>query len=128
VEALKLTDRVQLLTSVSSEQLPNYYRAAAGLAYPSLFEGFGLPIAEGLLSGIPVLTSHGGCFPEAGGPDAIFVHPLEVEDIARGLVHIATMSAEERTRVVEAGESYGQRFHWKETTAKLLNHYQQVLA
>lgn len=57
-------------------------RRAAAMVYPSVFEGFGIPILEALTVGIPVVTSKGGCFEEVGGNAALYADPLSVEDIA----------------------------------------------
>jgi glycosyltransferase involved in cell wall biosynthesis len=77
-----LNDRVLICHNVSNEELPSFYRLAKIFLYPSVFEGFGIPIIEALYSGVPVITSTGSCFSEAGGPDSIYISPEKPEQIA----------------------------------------------
>lgn len=127
VKSLSLESQVKILQDVSSQDLPSYYQSATALTYPSLFEGFGLPIVEGLMSETLVLTSMGSCFPESGGPSAFYVDPLNENDLAQNLVEIASLSAEERARRIRTGVEHCRKFHWQSTTAHLLNHYRNVL-
>lgn len=64
------------------KDFPAIYQGSYGIVYPSVFEGFGLPILEGLCSAVPVLTSTGSCFSETGGKAALYADPLNIEDIA----------------------------------------------
>jgi glycosyltransferase involved in cell wall biosynthesis len=82
LEQNKITDRVHFLGNVPYKYVPSLCRNAKLMVYPSKFEGFGMPIAEGLFSKIPVITSQGGCFPEAGGDAAIYVNPDDSDEIA----------------------------------------------
>ncbi len=70
---------------VADEDLPALYSAADFFAYPSLYEGFGLPIIEALACATPVLTADNSCLPEAGGPGAIYVDAEDVDSIADGI-------------------------------------------
>jgi glycosyltransferase involved in cell wall biosynthesis len=71
IEENHLSDRIHFLDNVPYQYVPALCKNAELMVYPSQFEGFGMPIVEGLFSGIPVITSKGGCFPEAGGDDAV---------------------------------------------------------
>ncbi|WP_339517043.1 glycosyltransferase family 4 protein [Comamonas sp. MYb69] len=73
------------LSYVDQADLPMLYAGARLFAYPSLYEGFGLPIVEAMASGTPVLTSDASCMPEVAGGAAALVNPLDVDDILRGL-------------------------------------------
>ena len=73
---------------VPDDELQAYYQLAAVFAYPSLYEGFGLPIAEALSFGVPVITSKGGCFEEAGGPGSYYADPQMPEEWAFGIERI----------------------------------------
>ncbi len=67
---------------VTTEELALLYRRAAALVYPSVFEGFGIPILEAMTVGIPVVTTRGGCFEEVGGPAALYADTNNAEDLA----------------------------------------------
>ncbi|MEK7563389.1 MAG: glycosyltransferase family 1 protein [Patescibacteria group bacterium] len=89
------------------------------LAFPSLYEGFGLPVLDALQRGIPVLTSAGGSLPEVTGGYAVTVEPRSVESIRMGLLHIlqdATLQETLRT----AGPGQAQQFSWDRTAELLL--------
>jgi len=73
---------------ISGDCFPAIYQAATALIYPSLFEGFGIPILEALWSETPVITSNTSCLPEAGGEGSYYVDPLIPEQIAIGMKEI----------------------------------------
>ena len=73
------------LTCVDDDELACLYSGARGLLYPSLYEGFGLPILEAMASGCPVLTSDCTAMPEVAGDAAVLVDPLSIESIADGI-------------------------------------------
>ncbi|MBR1808432.1 MAG: glycosyltransferase family 4 protein [Paludibacteraceae bacterium] len=93
--AAELKLNAMFLHNVLFADMPAIYRAAHALIYPSLFEGFGIPILEGLCSGIPVLTSTGSCFAETGGDAVLYADPLNPHDIAEKL---ATVISDENMR------------------------------
>ncbi|MCS4294630.1 alpha-1,3-rhamnosyl/mannosyltransferase [Comamonas sp. BIGb0152] len=72
---------------IDQRWLPALYAGARLMAYPSLYEGFGLPIVEAMASGTPVLTSNTSCMPEVAGGAAYLVNPRDVDDIRHGLEH-----------------------------------------
>ncbi len=104
-----LADRVRILSDVPTADLAAMYRLATVAVYPSLFEGFGIPIVEALSSGTPVVTTRGGCFPEAGGPGSAYVDPHDPEEL-RGV--LSTLLADEgrRAAMSEAGLRHAARF------------------
>lgn len=122
---LKLNDRVKVLNSVHHEELPGLYQAAKVFCFPSLFEGFGIPIVEALFSQTPVITSSGSCFPESAGPDAYFIDPLSQSSIADSLVRVLGDS-KLRENMITGGLDFVQRFHRKNSTHALMNIYSQV--
>ncbi len=67
---------------LSTEDLSVIYQLGSAMLYPSSFEGFGMPVMEALWAGLPVITSNQSCLPEVGGDAALYVNPLEAEDIA----------------------------------------------
>ena len=83
-----LEERVRFLGMVDGKDLPALYRGAGVFAYPSFYEGFGIPILEALFSETPVVTSTGSCFKEAGGPDTLYADPARPEEIADALARV----------------------------------------
>jgi alpha-1,3-rhamnosyl/mannosyltransferase len=81
------------LAFVDQSCLPALYAGAALFAYPSLYEGFGLPLIEAMASGAPVLTSNVSCMPEVAGGAARLVDPLDVEELSYALQVCLTSEA-----------------------------------
>lgn len=81
---------------IPSKELASIYRRASALVYPSLFEGFGIPILEALTVGIPVVTSTGSCFGEVGGDAALYANPLSAEDLAEKIMQAMDSHTRER--------------------------------
>ena len=98
---------------VSEEEKWELLRNAEGFLFPSLYEGFGLPVLEAQSVGAPVLTSNASSLPEVSGADsAVLVDPLSVEDIARGIEKIA-LDSDFRSAIIESGSKNVTRFGWE---------------
>jgi glycosyltransferase involved in cell wall biosynthesis len=119
-----LENRVYFLESVLNAELPAIYRLAKVFIYPSIFEGFGIPIVEALLSRTPVITTRGGCFPEAGGPDSIYINPQDENELAEK-INALLGSESIRNQVVEKGFEYAQQFHPSVITKQLMKLYSE---
>jgi glycosyltransferase involved in cell wall biosynthesis len=87
--SVRARDRVRLLGYVPDDDLPSLFRGSLGLAFPSLYEGFGLPALEAMACGAPVLTSSTSSLPEVVGEAGLLVDPLNVDAIAAGLARLA---------------------------------------
>lgn len=122
-----LEDRVQFLSGVSLRELAALYRLAAVFVYPSLFEGFGIPILEALFSGAPVVTTRGGVFPEAGGPGSAYVDPANPEELREALAAILGDESR-REHMREAGREHAARFRDEVIAQELLAAYGCALA
>jgi len=121
-----LASRVLHLSAVTAEELPAVYRGAEFLAYPSLYEGFGLPPLEAMQSGTPVLTSNSSSLPEVVGDAALLVDPHLVEAIAAALVRLssdASLRAELRAR----GLKRAALFSWQKCAAATRAAYELTL-
>ena len=95
--------------SVSNAELPVIYQNAECFIYPSFFEGFGIPILEALASGIPVITSKGGCFAEAAGPGSLYVDPSDPSKIGEAILEVVN-NKELRDKMISIGSEYANNF------------------
>ncbi|HHY58615.1 MAG TPA: glycosyltransferase family 4 protein [Chloroflexi bacterium] len=127
VAELGVQEHVHFTGFVADADLPVLYSAAEFFAYPSLYEGFGLPIVEALACGTPVLAADNSCLPEAGGPGAYYVRAEDVESIAAGIVQLAT-NAGLRSQLRTAGLAHAAHFTWERSAQQLLDAYARALA
>ncbi len=123
---LQLSNEIVLCGFVPDSDLPAFYKGAAVIAFPSLYEGFGLPIIEGFASGIPVLTSAICSMPEIAGDAALLVDPYDIKDIAAKLEQII-VDPQLRERLVAAGYERVKVFTWENCAGKLLFHIRRSL-
>lgn len=117
IERYQLQERVTFAGRVAESDLPGLYRGAMALLFPSLYEGFGLPVIEAMACGCPVLTSNTTSLPEVAGDAALLVDPTSVEDIARG---ISAVYGDESLRrvMIEKGYLQAAKFTWSEVVRK----------
>lgn len=115
-----LTDRVRRLGHVPREQMPLLYRSARALAFPSLFEGFGLPILEAQACGLPVICADATSLPEVAGRGALLVDPRSVDAWAVGLARIVSDDAL-RQALAREGRANAARFTWERTASQTLD-------
>ena len=107
---------IKFLGRVSDEELVKYYSNAQGFVFPSLYEGFGIPVLEAQACGCPVLASDIPPLKEVLNDSALFCNPLEIEDIAFKLQQILS----ERDILVQNGYENVKRFSWDESADKCL--------
>ena len=120
-----LGDRITILSNIEVEELVAIYQGAALFCYPSLCEGFGIPIIEALYSGVPVITSTGSCFPEAGGPSATYVDPGDIDALREAII-ILMQDQDKRTQAIEEGQAYVQKFSDAQVAAHLRRFYHEL--
>jgi glycosyltransferase involved in cell wall biosynthesis len=124
--AAGVADRVRLLGWVDDATLDGLYRAADCFVFPSLAEGFGLPVLEAMLRGAPVACSNATSLPEVAGDAALLFDPLDVEAIAVAIRRILGDEAlAERLRA--AGLERAKRFNWDVTAQRTLDCYRKAL-
>lgn len=125
VQELGLQDHVHFPGFIAEEDLPAIYSGAAFFAYPSLYEGFGLPIVEALACGLPVLAGDNSCLPEAGGPGALYVRADDTQSIAAGILRLATDGAL-AAQLAAAGRIHALQFTWERSARQLLVAYEKM--
>jgi glycosyltransferase involved in cell wall biosynthesis len=116
---------VKLLGAVPDRDLPALYRLSEALLYPSLAEGFGIPVLEAMACGTPVLASPRGALPEVGGDAVLWVEPEDEAAIEAGIERILT-DTELRKRLSTAGPARARLFDWDETARRTLAAYHRA--
>ena len=117
--------KIIFLHNVSFVDLPAIYQGADVFVYPSIFEGFGIPIVEALESSVPVIAATGSCLSEAGGPDSMYVDPGDDAALATQLKNVLTDSAL-RATMIAGGKNYIRHFEPAAIAEKLFDIYQKV--
>jgi len=121
----RVADRVRFLGSVPHGDLPDLYRGATALVYPSWFEGFGLPPLEAMASGTPVIASHSTSLPEVIGEAGLLLPPQDVAALAEAIRRVATDEAL-RKSLCQKGLIQAARFSWDECAARTMDVYRRV--
>jgi glycosyltransferase involved in cell wall biosynthesis len=111
---------------IANTDLRGFYQLADIFVYPSIYEGFGIPILEALASRTPVITSRGGCFSEAGGPLTLYVDPMNPLEIADAISRI-TLDPDLRKKMTETGLQHASEFRQDEVAVRVMNVYKKVL-
>lgn len=120
-----MQDDVHLIGFADEDDLPALYSAANCFAFPSLYEGFGLPVLEAMACETPVITSNVSSLPEVAGDAAILVDPHDVEDITEALYRLLTDNAL-RDQLVQRGRVRAAHFTWKRSALQLKSIYTQL--
>ena len=121
-----LADRVIMLHNVSNAKLPSYYAHAEAFVYPSVYEGFGIPIIEAISSGLPVVACTGSCLEEAGGPDSLYVSPTDVQGMAAAILQ-SLRNAAGREQRIQCSQAYIRRFEGANVAEQVADIYQRLL-
>ena len=124
--SLKGPGSIVLTDRIPSEEVDALYRGATALVYPSLYEGFGLPVLEAMARGVPCVVSNSASLPEVAGDAALFVDPESVEEIAAAMERV-TADAELRERLRQLGLTRAAEFSWDETARRTLEIYKSIL-
>ena len=111
---------------VQNTDLRGFYQLADAFVYPSVYEGFGIPVLEALASKTPVITSSGGCFAEAGGPETLYVDPLNCRELADAIVRVLQHS-DLRDKMIQTGYKHALGFKEDKVAAKVMKVYEKVL-
>ena len=123
----ELKSRIRFLGRLEQEDLVNVTAAAGALAYVPYFEGFGIPLAEAMKCGTPILSGDRSCLPEIAGDAAIYCDPFSVESISKGLINIAT-NRELQVELSQKGLSRSELFDWNRSASEVWKVIDQVLS
>jgi glycosyltransferase involved in cell wall biosynthesis len=125
VNELGLGDRVLFPGFLPPEELPWWYRGADLFVYPSLMEGFGLPVLEAMACGVPVVTSAASSLPEVAGDAAWLVDPADQGELAAAMTGIL-LNPSLAAKMREAGLRQAARFSWERTAAATVEVYRDI--
>jgi len=117
---------IRFLENVPNQDLPSLYQMASLFIYPSVFEGFGIPILEALFSRIPVITTSGGCFREAGGEYSIYIDPGNIEQISNSINEVLNNN-ELRVNMIIKGYDHALRFNDRNIVQNIINVYKTAV-
>ncbi|HVJ97810.1 MAG TPA: glycosyltransferase family 1 protein [Acidimicrobiia bacterium] len=120
-----IRQRVLLTGSVDERQKDALLTGATALAYPSIYEGFGLPLLEAMAASVPVVASAAGSIPEVAGDAALLVSPTDAHELATAIAEVVS-NDETRNRLIARGNERVQTFSWSQTARGLADFYQRV--
>lgn len=130
-----LTEKIIFLSEVPSAQssasykssadFPAIYQMATAMIYPSIFEGFGIPVLEALCSRLPVITSNLSCMPETGGDAALYINPDNENELAAAMLAVASDTAL-RNSMIEKGMAHAQKFTQQKCAAAVMDVYKSL--
>src|SRR4051812_21779172 len=126
IERLQLRERVRLLDYVHDKDLPALYNLAAAFAYPSIYEGFGIPPLEALACGTPTVIADNSSLPEVVGDAAVLVSAEDVGSIASGIVRVVSDEML-RARLRVAGPEQARKFTWEQAAKRVLACYERAV-
>jgi glycosyltransferase involved in cell wall biosynthesis len=119
---------VRVLGYLSEADLGEAYRQARLFCYPSLEEGFGLPMLEAMIAGTLVVASNVSCLPEIAGPAAELVDPYSVDSLADGMRALLKLEGGPRQQRVEAGRKWALGFTWQAAARQYVELYRRILS
>ena len=124
-ERIGVSSRLHLLSGVNDDELNVIYKKAEVFVYPSRYEGFGIPVIEAILSGLPVVACTGSCLEEAGGPDCSYVHPDDAEGMSAAVMHLLN-DKEECKRRITASQEYVQKYKGTNIAEQVFRLYKSI--
>lgn len=120
-----LINRIIFLHQIPFEELPSFYHLASVFAYPSRYEGFGIPIIEALQCGTPVIAAKGSCLEEAGGPSSIYIHADDADALATSVKIL--LSEGKNSERVKSGKLYAKQFMAENIANDYMKIYKELI-
>jgi glycosyltransferase involved in cell wall biosynthesis len=127
IQSSSARERIKVTGYVPAAELEALYARASIFAFPSLDEGFGMPVLDAMARGIPVVTSNRSALPEVAGDAALLVQPDQSEEIAAALTRLAE-DVSLREKLAEAGRARAKRFSWRLAVEQTYGVYQELLS
>lgn len=121
-----LKNRMQMIHGVPFADLPSLYQLATTFVYPSLYEGFGIPLLEALNCGTPAIGAYGSCLEEAGGPYSLYIPPTDEKALAEAIRKTYTDKTL-REQMIRGGKEYAKRFEDALLAKELWEVYQKAI-
>jgi glycosyltransferase involved in cell wall biosynthesis len=125
VNELGLRDKIVFCGFVPDEDLPAFYNLASLFAFPSLYEGFGIPVLEAMACGCPVVTTKTGCSPEVAGDAALLADPYDPDAIANAMGKVL-IEESFRKSLIERGFARAEQFSWRKCASQTLALFESV--
>jgi glycosyltransferase involved in cell wall biosynthesis len=125
IRRLGLANEVITTGYLKDEDLPALYAGADLFAFPSFFEGFGIPVLEAMSCGVPVVLSNAASLPEAGGRAGYYIDPDRVDELTEAMYHVLTES-DLRQTLSAKGRAHAKRFSWDRVARETLHVYRQA--
>lgn len=119
--------KIHFLGFVSENSLIEYYQNAKYFIFPSLYEGFGLPVIEAMACGCPVITSNRSSLPEIAGKAAILINPENEKQLEKSMVQLSSNDGL-RNKLTEKGLLQAKKFNWKKCAEETVNFYKRVIS
>ncbi|MBI4141752.1 glycosyltransferase family 4 protein, partial [Candidatus Woesearchaeota archaeon] len=126
IEELDLKENVLFTGYVPDKDLVQFYRAAEMFVYPSIYEGFGIPVIEAMACGCPVITSNISSLKEIANGAAVLVNPSHTKEIAKAIETVLKNKALQ-AHLAHIGQLRAQKFTWEKTAKKTLDVYRSVI-
>ena len=126
LDALLTRPGIRVLGYLSDEDLGKAYATADVVCYPSLEEGFGLPVLEAMAAGAPVVTSNASCLPEIAGGAAILVDPHSEQSIADGIRQALDENGDARTSRIHKGKAVAAKFSWADSAKSYIQFFKSL--
>lgn len=125
IEENKIEHKVLFLKQLTSKELAIVYQLAKIFVYPSIFEGFGIPIIEALFSKTPVITTKTGVFPEAGGPQSAYIDPINQKELQETMNNLLN-NPEKRAEMAKKGFEFVQKFNDEIIAKQYMDSYLEI--